>query len=135
MLIKKCFKEGFRVVFYQRVHTIFRARATITQCARDAVDTTTTSKDPMSGVARRSLTIGQLELSNRTVPIRLARVQAPGGKVGRDVLPQPRGLGGVALLPAARKGGSYHLKQRNGHGTILTGVHRLGRHGPLIRRL
>ena len=46
----------------------------------DAVDTTTTSKDPMSGVARRSLTIGQLELSNRTVPIRLARVQAPGGE-------------------------------------------------------
>ncbi|HCC26766.1 MAG TPA: mechanosensitive ion channel protein MscS, partial [Erythrobacter sp.] len=44
------------------------------------VDTTTTSKDPMSGVARRSLTIGQLELSNRTVPIRLARVQAPGGE-------------------------------------------------------
>ena len=49
--------------------------------------------------------------------------------------PTPRGLGGFALLPAARKGGSYHLKQRNGHGTILTGVHRLGRHGPLIRRL
>ena len=47
---------------------------------RDLIDTTTTSKDPMSGVARRSLTIGQLELSNRTVPIRLARVQAPGSE-------------------------------------------------------
>jgi len=46
----------------------------------DAVDTTTTSKDPMAGVARRSLTIGHLELANRTVPIRLARVQAPGGE-------------------------------------------------------
>ena len=49
--------------------------------------------------------------------------------------PTPRDLGGFALLSAARKGGSYHLKQRNRHGTILTGVHRLGRHGPLIRRL
>ena len=46
----------------------------------DAVDTATTAKDPMSGVARRSLTIGELELGTRMVPIRLARVQAPGGE-------------------------------------------------------
>ena len=46
----------------------------------DAVDTATTAKDPMSGVARRSLTIGYLELTNRTVPIRIARVRAPGGE-------------------------------------------------------
>ncbi|QZD95997.1 mechanosensitive ion channel family protein [Qipengyuania gelatinilytica] len=46
----------------------------------DAVDTTTSSKDPMSGVARRSLTIGLLDLENRAVPIRLARVQAPDGE-------------------------------------------------------
>ncbi|EDL48894.1 mechanosensitive ion channel family protein [Erythrobacter sp. SD-21] len=46
----------------------------------DAVDTTTTAKDPMAGVARRSLTIGYLELTNRVVPIRIARVRAPGGE-------------------------------------------------------
>lgn len=44
----------------------------------DAVDTKTTSKDPMAGVPRRSLTLGVLELSNRTVPIRISRVLAPG---------------------------------------------------------
>ena len=46
----------------------------------DAVDTATTSKDPMAGVPRRSLTLGRLELDNRTVPIRIARVRAPGGE-------------------------------------------------------
>jgi small-conductance mechanosensitive channel len=46
----------------------------------DAVDTTTSSKDPMAGVARRSLTIGYLELPNRVVPVRIARVQAPEGE-------------------------------------------------------
>ena len=46
----------------------------------DAVDTETTSKDPMAGVARRSLTIGWLETNNRTLPIRIARVRAPGGE-------------------------------------------------------
>ena len=46
----------------------------------DAVDTETTSKDPMAGVARRSLTIGWLEANHRTLPIRIARVRAPGGE-------------------------------------------------------
>ncbi len=44
----------------------------------DAVDTNTSAKDPMAGVARRSLTIGHLELSNRVVPVRIARVMVPG---------------------------------------------------------
>lgn len=46
----------------------------------DAVDTTTTSKDPMAGAPRRSIVIGYLEVENRTVPIRIARVQAPGSE-------------------------------------------------------
>ena len=46
----------------------------------DAVDTMTSSEDPMAGVARRSLTIGWLDLNNRSVPIRIARVRAPGGE-------------------------------------------------------
>lgn len=46
----------------------------------DAVDTNSSSKDPMAGVARRSLTIAYLELDNRRVPIRLSRVQEPGGE-------------------------------------------------------
>ena len=46
----------------------------------DAVDTQTTSKDPMAGVARRSITLGSLEMRDRPVPIRIARVQAPGGE-------------------------------------------------------
>ena len=46
----------------------------------DAVDTQTSSKDPMAGTARRSLTLGSLELGDRTVPVRIARVQTPGGE-------------------------------------------------------
>ncbi|MXP08631.1 mechanosensitive ion channel family protein [Pseudoblastomonas halimionae] len=46
----------------------------------DAVDTQTSSKDPMAGVARRSITLGRLELPGRSVPIRIARVRAPGGE-------------------------------------------------------
>jgi small-conductance mechanosensitive channel len=46
----------------------------------DAVDTETSSKDPMAGVARRSITLARLELDDRTVPIRIARVRAPGGE-------------------------------------------------------
>lgn len=46
----------------------------------DAVDTETSSKDPMAGVARRSITLGSLALPDRPVSIRIARVQAPGGE-------------------------------------------------------
>ena len=46
----------------------------------DAVDTQTSSKDPMAGTARRSITLAMLSLEDRTVPIRLARVQMPGGE-------------------------------------------------------
>ncbi|MDG6078758.1 mechanosensitive ion channel [Erythrobacter litoralis] len=46
----------------------------------DAVDTQTSSKDPMAGVARRSITVGNLDLPNRPVTIRIARVQAPDGE-------------------------------------------------------
>ena len=46
----------------------------------DAVDTETSSEDPMAGVARRSITLGSLEMRERPVPIRIARVQAPGGE-------------------------------------------------------
>ena len=46
----------------------------------DAMDTDASSKNPMAGVARRSLIVATLELGNRRVPIRLARVQAPGGE-------------------------------------------------------
>ena len=46
----------------------------------DAVDTQTSSEDPMAGVARRSLRLGQLELSGRPASIRIARVQAPDGE-------------------------------------------------------
>ncbi|MBL4791927.1 mechanosensitive ion channel domain-containing protein [Citromicrobium bathyomarinum] len=46
----------------------------------DAMDTDASSKNPMAGVARRSLSVATLELGNRRIPIRLARVQAPGGE-------------------------------------------------------
>lgn len=46
----------------------------------DAVDVSTSSKDPMAGIARRSLTIARLELGDRMVPMRIARVQEPGGE-------------------------------------------------------
>ncbi|MEL7686314.1 mechanosensitive ion channel domain-containing protein [Citromicrobium bathyomarinum] len=46
----------------------------------DAMDTDASSKNPMAGVARRSLSVATLELGNRRVPIRLARVQEPGGE-------------------------------------------------------
>jgi len=46
----------------------------------DAVDTETSSKDPMAGTARRSVTLAQIELEGRSIPIRLAREQAPGGE-------------------------------------------------------
>jgi hypothetical protein len=46
----------------------------------DAVDTTTTSKDPIAGAPRRSIVMGYLEVDNRTVQIRIARVQAPGSE-------------------------------------------------------
>ncbi|WP_318656095.1 mechanosensitive ion channel family protein [Qipengyuania atrilutea] len=46
----------------------------------DAVDTETSSKDPMAGTARRSIIVGELEWDGRTVPIRIARVQEPGGE-------------------------------------------------------
>ena len=46
----------------------------------DAVDTETSSKDPMAGTARRSVTLAQIELDGRSIPIRLAREQAPGGE-------------------------------------------------------
>lgn len=46
----------------------------------DAVDINASSKNPMAGVSRRSLTIAMLELGSRRVPIRLARVQEPGGE-------------------------------------------------------
>ena len=46
----------------------------------DAVDTETSSKDPMAGTARRSITLADIELDGRSIPIRLARVQAPGGE-------------------------------------------------------
>lgn len=46
----------------------------------DAMDTDASSKNPMAGVARRSLSVATLELGNRRVPIRLARVREPGGE-------------------------------------------------------
>lgn len=46
----------------------------------DAVDTLSSSENPMAGVARRSLRLASLDLDGRPVPIRLARVQAPGGE-------------------------------------------------------
>jgi MscS family membrane protein len=46
----------------------------------DAVDTETSSKDPMAGTARRSVTLAEIELDGRSIPIRLAREQAPGGE-------------------------------------------------------
>ena len=46
----------------------------------DAMDTDASSKNPMAGVARRSLSVATLELGNRRVPIRLARVQEPDGE-------------------------------------------------------
>ncbi len=46
----------------------------------DAVDTQTSSEDPMAGVARRSITIGHLSLENRLIPIRIARLQPPQGE-------------------------------------------------------
>lgn len=46
----------------------------------DAVDNELSNKNPMAGVARRSLAIGTLELPNRPVSIRIARVRAPGSE-------------------------------------------------------
>ena len=46
----------------------------------DAVDTQTSSKDPMAGAARRSITLVNLELPDRSVPIRIARVRSQGGE-------------------------------------------------------
>ncbi|MCH2486581.1 MAG: mechanosensitive ion channel family protein [Erythrobacter sp.] len=46
----------------------------------DAVDTETSSKDPMAGTPRRSITLAQIEMDGRSVPIRIARVRAPGGE-------------------------------------------------------
>ena len=46
----------------------------------DAVDTQTSSEDPMAGSARRSITLARIEMDGRLVPIRLARVQSPGGE-------------------------------------------------------
>jgi hypothetical protein len=46
----------------------------------DAVDTETSSKDPMAGTPRRSITLAEIETEGRSVPIRIARVQAPGGE-------------------------------------------------------
>ncbi|RIV87591.1 mechanosensitive ion channel family protein [Aurantiacibacter zhengii] len=46
----------------------------------DAVDTLASDKNPMAGVARRSIRLATLDLDGRSVPIRLARVQAPGGE-------------------------------------------------------
>ena len=46
----------------------------------DAVDTETSSEDPMAGTARRSITLASLELNGRPIPIRIARVRAPGGE-------------------------------------------------------
>ena len=46
----------------------------------DAVDTETSSKDPMAGTPRRSITLAEIEMDGRSVPIRIARVQAPGGE-------------------------------------------------------
>ena len=46
----------------------------------DAMDIDASSKNPMAGVSRRSLSIAMLELGDRRVPIRLSRVQEPGGE-------------------------------------------------------
>ncbi|GGD62326.1 mechanosensitive ion channel family protein [Croceicoccus mobilis] len=44
----------------------------------DAVDTTTSSKDPMAGAPRRNIRLGRIEVDGRTTSIRIARVQEPG---------------------------------------------------------
>ncbi len=46
----------------------------------DAVDILASDKNPMAGIARRSIRLATLDLDGRSVPIRLARVQAPGGE-------------------------------------------------------
>ena len=46
----------------------------------DAVDILASDKNPMAGVARRSLRLATLDIDGRTVPIRLARLQQPGGQ-------------------------------------------------------
>ena len=45
----------------------------------DAMDTDASSKNPMAGVARRSLSVATLELGNRRIPIRLARAASRCG--------------------------------------------------------
>ncbi|WP_346033600.1 mechanosensitive ion channel family protein [Erythrobacter westpacificensis] len=46
----------------------------------DAVDIIASDKNPMAGIARRSLRLATLDMDGRTVPVRLARVQEPGGE-------------------------------------------------------
>ncbi|APE29184.1 mechanosensitive ion channel family protein [Aurantiacibacter gangjinensis] len=46
----------------------------------DAVDTLTSSEDPMAGTPRRSLRVGVLMLEGRPKTIRIARVQEAGGE-------------------------------------------------------
>lgn len=46
----------------------------------DAVDTQSSSKNPMAGVARRSISLATLDLEGIPTPVRLARVQEPGGE-------------------------------------------------------
>jgi len=46
----------------------------------DAVDIIASNKNPMAGVARRSLRLATLDIDGRMVPIRLARLQEPGGE-------------------------------------------------------
>ncbi len=65
---------------YDLVHRSIPINWTSLPDRPDAVDTATTSEDPMAGVARRSITIGRLALPDRLIPIRIARVQAPDGE-------------------------------------------------------
>ncbi len=44
----------------------------------DAVDTTTSDKNPMAGAARRNIRLGRIDLPGRSASIRIARLQEPG---------------------------------------------------------
>ncbi|MWV29220.1 mechanosensitive ion channel family protein [Aurantiacibacter rhizosphaerae] len=46
----------------------------------DAVDTAASNKDPMAGAQRRHITLASLELTRRSVPVSIARLQEPGGE-------------------------------------------------------
>jgi len=46
----------------------------------DAIDTSSSDKNPMAGISRRNLLLARVDLEDRPVSIRLHRVMAPGGE-------------------------------------------------------